>query len=104
MTFRRPHVQLQITQSALCAADIDILERLNAAGVSLAIDDYGKGYSSLFVLRDSPAGSVKIDREFVNRAEQRAADNAIVKHTIRLAMRLAGPSSPRASKPRSNWP
>lgn len=81
-------LELEVTESVFYDARADVLERLSAAGVSLTIDDYGKGYSTLFVLRDSPTRVVKIDRSFVGRALTSAADRAIIESTIGLAHAL----------------
>ena len=50
------------------------LARLRALGIRLAIDDYGKGYSSLAYLRELDADELKIDRSFIQglRAGERA--------------------------------
>jgi EAL domain-containing protein (putative c-di-GMP-specific phosphodiesterase class I) len=42
------------------------LEALRVLGVSLAIDDFGVGYSSLSQLKQLPTQCLKIDRSFVN--------------------------------------
>lgn len=81
-------LELEITENVFYSARAQTLERLSNAGVCLAIDDFGKGYSSLFVLRDSPARVVKIDRSFVSGTQTSEADRAIVEHTIRLAHEL----------------
>lgn len=44
----------------------NVLQRLTAIGVRVAIDDFGRGYSSLAFLARFPAAVLKIDREFVN--------------------------------------
>lgn len=77
-------LELEITENVFYSAHATALEQLSEAGVSLAIDDFGKGYSSLFVLRDSPARVVKIDRSFVSGAHTSDADRTIVANTIRL--------------------
>ena len=59
------------------------------AGVSLVIDDYGTGYSSLGYLRDlRDIRGLKLDRSFVTHldADHRAA--AIVESTVNLAHSL----------------
>ena len=42
-----------------------LLERLAAAGLRLAIDDFGADFSSLARLRDLPVHELKIDRSFL---------------------------------------
>jgi EAL domain-containing protein (putative c-di-GMP-specific phosphodiesterase class I) len=56
---------LEITESVLVRARGSVvarLERLREAGVSIAVDDFGIGYSSLGYLRDFPIDALKIDK------------------------------------------
>jgi EAL domain-containing protein (putative c-di-GMP-specific phosphodiesterase class I) len=65
------------------------IDDLLAAGVSLVVDDYGTGFSSLGYLRDlRNIRGLKLDRSFVTRmdADPRAA--AIVESTVNLAHAL----------------
>jgi diguanylate cyclase (GGDEF)-like protein len=65
------------------------IDRLLAAGVSLVVDDYGTGFSSLGYLRDlRNIRGLKLDRSFVTHmdADPRAA--AIVESTVNLAHAL----------------
>ena len=65
-----------------------ILNGLREAGVRIAVDDYGTGYSSLAYLRELPVDELKLDKSFLTdlHADPRAL--AIVRSTIRLAQSL----------------
>lgn len=58
------------------------------AGLRIAVDDYGTGYSSLAYLRDLPVDELKIDRSFVARIATDKRSAAIVSSTIDLAHAL----------------
>ena len=52
------------------------LSALRISGVEVAIDDFGKGFSSLGQLMSLPAGVLKIDRSLVVGREGRASESA----------------------------
>jgi predicted signal transduction protein with EAL and GGDEF domain len=56
----------------------DVLDALRRAGVGIAIDDFGIGYSNLDALRRMPATSLKIDQSLVRNLDARPHDAAIV--------------------------
>ncbi|OYX89223.1 MAG: GGDEF domain-containing protein, partial [Caulobacter sp. 35-67-4] len=58
----------------------ETVKRLHDAGVMIALDDFGTGYASLANLRQFPIDRLKIDKSFVQNAE----DEAIVKAVITL--------------------
>jgi EAL domain-containing protein (putative c-di-GMP-specific phosphodiesterase class I)/GGDEF domain-containing protein len=60
-------------------------ERIRKLGVGRAIDDFGKGYSSLTYLKDIPATEIKIDKKFVGTIATDEKDWHIVKATMDLA-------------------
>jgi EAL domain-containing protein (putative c-di-GMP-specific phosphodiesterase class I)/GGDEF domain-containing protein len=61
------------------------LERIRKMGVGVAIDDFGKGYSSLTYLKEIPATQIKIDKQFIGSVATDPKDLHIVKATIELA-------------------
>lgn len=64
---------------------------LDDMGIHLAIDDFGKGYTSLSYLKELPIKTVKIDRQFINAmcTRQESDDGErLVRATIILAHSL----------------
>lgn len=79
---------IEITESALMedpATALATVTQLAGLGISLSIDDYGTGYSSLAYLKNLPVAELKIDREFISNMNDRPEDRAIVRSTIELA-------------------
>jgi EAL domain-containing protein (putative c-di-GMP-specific phosphodiesterase class I) len=64
------------------------LQRFAEIGVTLAIDDYGAGLSSLAYLKQLPAAELKIDKMFVTQLTSSNRDPLIVRSTIDLAHAL----------------
>ncbi|MCW2966514.1 MAG: hypothetical protein JWM71_286 [Solirubrobacteraceae bacterium] len=61
-------VTIEISESEILRDDAvvrEALHRLHAAGITLALDDFGVAYSSLSRLRDLPTTWIKIDRSFL---------------------------------------
>jgi EAL domain-containing protein (putative c-di-GMP-specific phosphodiesterase class I) len=82
---------MEITETAsLRNADVaaDSLRRLRSAGVRIAVDDFGIGYSSLLYLRMFPIDLVKIDRTFVQGVGLHVEDMAIVSAVSHMAQSL----------------
>jgi diguanylate cyclase (GGDEF)-like protein/PAS domain S-box-containing protein len=84
-------LKLELTESLL-ATDIDVtiakMGRLKTAGVTLSIDDFGMGYSSLSYLKHMPLDQLKIDRTFVKDVLTDPNDAAIARTIIGLAQSL----------------
>jgi EAL domain-containing protein (putative c-di-GMP-specific phosphodiesterase class I) len=64
------------------------LALFRAAGISIAIDDYGSGLSSLAYLKQLPAQELKIDRLFVSGLTTEHRDPLLVRSSIDLAHAL----------------
>jgi len=67
---------------------IHIMDRLKHLGVSLSLDDFGTGWSSLSYLRRFPLDRLKIDRAFMRGIATEPAAKALVSGIISLAHSL----------------
>ena len=84
-------LELEITETtAMQHADVTLatLERLKALGVSVAIDEFGNGYSSLASLKRFAVDKLKIDRAFMAELPGDADQCAIVSAIVALAHAL----------------
>lgn len=84
-------LEVEITENVLMA-DIErgaqVLRLLNEAGITITIDDYGTGYSSLAYLKTLPLHTLKIDKSFVREMVRDENDAVIVRSTVDLAHNL----------------
>ncbi|HZE04351.1 MAG TPA: EAL domain-containing protein [Solirubrobacteraceae bacterium] len=81
-------VVLELTESAWmleASRTLPALEQLTAAGFSVALDDFGAGYSSLARLRRLPVGVIKIDRSFMADLPDDPQAAAVVEAILALA-------------------
>ncbi len=82
---------LELTESVFMG-DVDYFARtllsLKALGVSLSIDDFGMGYSSLGYLKRFPVDGVKVDRSFVDGLGVDPHDTALVAAIVAMAFAL----------------
>lgn len=88
---RTEAVVVEITESSLlCELDTasSRLDQLRAAGVQIAVDDFGEGYSSLRYLSKLPIDILKIDRQFIDRIDANRNNLAIVRAVTSLANTL----------------
>jgi EAL domain-containing protein (putative c-di-GMP-specific phosphodiesterase class I)/PleD family two-component response regulator len=82
---------MELTESMLMD-DVDAAQKLMAdlksLGVTLSIDDFGTGFSSLSYLKSFPLDELKIDRSFIADLPGVKSDVAIVRTIIDLGHRL----------------
>ena len=67
---------------------ISVIKELKAIGVTLAIDDFGIGYSSFSYLRQFQISKLKIDRSFIRDVAVNPDDAAITAAIISMATSL----------------
>jgi diguanylate cyclase (GGDEF)-like protein len=81
-------LQLELTETVLMddiEGHVALLRELKGLGVTLALDDFGKGYSSLSYLHRFPFDRIKIDRAFVGGLPDSRADLAVVSAVMSFA-------------------
>lgn len=84
-------LEIEITESLLlerAEATLATLRALRALGVSISLDDFGTGFSSLTYLRSFPFDKIKIDRAFVEAIGSEPASLAIIDAIVTLGSRL----------------
>jgi EAL domain-containing protein (putative c-di-GMP-specific phosphodiesterase class I) len=84
-------LELEITETQALGAGVHVLERvdaLGAAGVGLAMDDYGVGYSNIDTLSLWPFTTIKLDQGIVARMLGSRKNATIVRSSIRLGHEL----------------
>ncbi|HEY4920396.1 MAG TPA: EAL domain-containing protein [Xanthobacteraceae bacterium] len=84
-------LELEITESVLLENDADcraMLQQLKNIGVSIVLDDFGQGYSSLGYLTTFPVDKIKIDKAFTQGLSKRVECTAIVASVLTLARGL----------------
>lgn len=88
-----PHlIEFEITENiAYKSMDklIIVIEKLNANGFHLSLDDFGSGYSSLNVLKDLKVDVLKLDRVFLGKTIDTTRGKTVVANIIRMAKELA---------------
>ena len=84
-------LQVEITERAVLA-DLKVarrtVEELAAAGVRIALDDFGAGTSSLVLLSELPVDTIKIDRSFIAALDRLPDKGKIVSGVLALAKSL----------------
>ena len=84
-------LRIEVTENTLMSEPekvIGVLRSLVGIGMSISLDDFGLGYSSLSYLKKLPIDVIKIDRRFVMGINREQADNAIVESISVLAKSL----------------
>lgn len=81
-------VELEVTESVLISSmeeSIEKLNRLKAMGVSISLDDFGTGFSSLTYLQRLPVQILKLDRSFIDSLLKDATQRSLIACIIEMA-------------------
>ena len=78
-------IEFELTETAVVENLNEIIEKLNFlqdAGYRIAMDDFGSGYNSLYVLGKIPANVIKFDRGFVLHSIQNQVGMTILANLV----------------------
>lgn len=84
------YLVLEITESICIEYYESICEKLNrlrAEGIKVALDDFGKGYSSLSYLKQLPIDTLKIDKSFIDDIEDKEG-KSLVENIIMIGHKM----------------
>lgn len=82
---------LEITEQILLhdtEQNLRVLSEIKAMGITIAIDDFGVGYSSLSYLKRFGPTQLKVDRSFLRDVPENSEDAVIVKAIVAMAKSL----------------
>lgn len=85
------HLELEITESILMESYESIaskLQLLRSKGIKIALDDFGKGYSSLNYLKSLPITTLKIDKVFVDTINENEKEKSFTDLIVNLGRSL----------------
>ena len=85
------YLELELTESSIMSnaeATIEVLTKLQTKRVSISVDDFGTGFSSLSYLKRLPIDSLKVDQSFVRELATDPDDAALVMAIVSLAHTL----------------
>ena len=83
--------EIEITEQGLNKGEQEVTKQLRVLrdfGVSVTIDDFGRGYSSLSYLQNLPINTLKIDRSFVREIEENQHQTCIADGIAMMAKGL----------------
>ena len=88
LRIRDNELEIEVTETAMMM-DMEKarenLFKLRDIGISIALDDFGAGYSSLTYLSNLPLDILKIDREFIKNIKTENEDDSIYKAILNLS-------------------
>lgn len=85
------YLELEVTESVLIESYEKIWEKLSllkSKGISIALDDFGSGYSSLNYIIKMPINTLKIDKSFIHSISQNVQGQTLTKMIIMLGKKL----------------
>ena len=66
----------------------EVVRELHLYGFSVAMDDFGSGYSSLNLLKDLHFDTIKLDKEFLNEFEENPRSKCVIEGAVQMLKTL----------------
>ncbi|HBL81446.1 MAG TPA: hypothetical protein DD391_02425 [Clostridiales bacterium] len=85
------YIEIEFTETAMSsdvALSVQTIQQLKQRGFTVAMDDFGSGYSSLTLLRSLPVDVVKLDRGFLAGNETDERGKCVIRSVIELSKQL----------------
>lgn len=85
------YIELELTETIVfdnVRESNKMFHMLKKEGFTLALDDFGSGYSSLNMLKEIPIDIIKIDRGFLNETSTTKKGRTVIKYVIAMANKL----------------
>ncbi len=87
----KKYIEMEITESVFSREDVNAISlifELKEHDFAISMDDFGSGYSSLNLLRKMPIDTLKIDKAFIDDAENSAKSQVIIQEVISMAKKI----------------
>ncbi len=85
------YLGIEVTETSMLSNEgdlVSLIHQLQGKGFKVFMDDFGSGYSSLGLLKNTPVDVLKLDKSFFSRSESRRRSLAVVSSVIRLSKDL----------------
>lgn len=85
------YLEIELTETAVIDNETalnDVIDKLHNAGFSISIDDFGSGYSSLGLLKNSPVDVVKLDSTFFTEYNDKQRADTVISSVINMVKKL----------------
>ena len=90
-TFDHKLLTLELTESVALSNIDKAIEKMNLLrqlGLSISLDDFGTGHSSLSNIRNLPLNQLKIDKSFINNMQKEPKDVAVARCIVSIGREL----------------
>lgn len=83
-------IELELTEYSFAEGDkiLPLIAEIKKLGLSLSIDDFGSGFSSLNLLRELPINILKIDKSFLAESGVSEKSGIIIRNIVRMSQDL----------------
>ncbi len=85
------YLEFELTEGVFAENLSEIVEKMHAIkamGITLSLDDFGTGFSSLNYLKNLPVDTIKIDRSFISEVQKNEKDQVLTSTIIQLSQNM----------------